>query len=278
MELNWLEGILYGLFSGLTEILPVSAYAHKLLMLKIFGETEEPALMALLIHLGVLAALYYACQNHIIRILRAMRLARVPKRKRKRPLVTKSLMVFLLLRTMCIPVIVAFCFYNKLEPLRGNLIWMAVFVMINGFILYLPQFFPGGNKDCRTLSRVEGLLIGLGGAITILPGTSGIAGATSVGSLCGEDRTYSLNMILLLGIGIVAGYVALDVIQLVSVGAGGIRFGTLVSYILAAAAAFGGATAGIKILRRMAPEVGFAPFGLDCWGVSLFTLVLNLVA
>ena len=37
MDLNWFESFLYGLFSGLTDILPVSAEAHRILMLKCFG-------------------------------------------------------------------------------------------------------------------------------------------------------------------------------------------------------------------------------------------------
>lgn len=36
MDLNWLESFLYGLFSGLADILPVSAEAHRILVLKCF--------------------------------------------------------------------------------------------------------------------------------------------------------------------------------------------------------------------------------------------------
>ena len=44
MDLNWFESIIYGLFLGLTDILPVSAQAHKLIMLK---------LLQLLFHAGL---------------------------------------------------------------------------------------------------------------------------------------------------------------------------------------------------------------------------------
>ena len=37
MDLNWLQSLLFGLVSGLTDILPVSAQAHRMLMLKFFG-------------------------------------------------------------------------------------------------------------------------------------------------------------------------------------------------------------------------------------------------
>ena len=45
MDLNWLESFLYGLFSGLTDILPVSAEAHRILMLKCFGIQSSTELM-----------------------------------------------------------------------------------------------------------------------------------------------------------------------------------------------------------------------------------------
>ena len=277
MDLNWFEGILYGMFTGLAEILPVSAHAHKLLLLKIFGASAEPTLMGLMIHLGVLAALYYGCQNHIIRILRAKRLSRIPKRRRKRPLDTKSLKDFSLLKFMVVPVIIAFCFYRKLEPIRNRMIWMAVFVMVNGFVLYLPQFFHGGNKDSSNMTRLDALLSGLGGAVDILPGMSGVAGATSVASVCGVDRMYALNLTLLMTMGTMVGYGVHDVLTLVSAEISE-SFGSIMVYILAGAAAFGGATLGIRVLRALVEEIGFSVFAYYCWGLSLFTVVINLLA
>ena len=47
MDLNWLESFLYGLFSGLTDILPVSAEAHRILVLKCFGIRSSTELMKL---------------------------------------------------------------------------------------------------------------------------------------------------------------------------------------------------------------------------------------
>ena len=82
MDLNWLESFLYGLFSGLTDILPVSAEAHRILMLKCFGIQSSTELMKLFAHLGVFGAMYFSCRKQIVRIHRARRLARVPKRRR----------------------------------------------------------------------------------------------------------------------------------------------------------------------------------------------------
>ena len=188
MDLNWLESFLYGLFSGLADILPVSAEAHRILVLKCFGIQSSTELMKLFAHLGVFGAMYFSCRKQIVRIHRARRLARVPKRRRRRPLDTRSLMDFSLLRTMLIPVILGFLLNRYVEPLKEKLIWIAVLLFLNGIILYIPQFFPTSNRDSRMLSRVEGLLVGLGGALGILPGVSAVGSALSVAA---DEYVYS---------------------------------------------------------------------------------------
>lgn len=276
MELNWFQSILLGLLSGLADVLPVSAQAHRLILLKLFGESSEPALLRLLIHISTLAALYYSSQSHIIRYARARKLARIPKRRRQRPLDTRTLMDFKLLKTALIPVIIGFFFYQKAEKLGSDLIFVALFLAINGIILYLPQFLTGSNKDSRSMTPVEALLIGLGGALSVLPGISCVGTATSVGMVCGADRTYSLNTALLLSIPVTVGLILFDIIAIATAGIGTLSFGLFMCYILAAAAAFGGVLLGVKIMRSLSANIGFAVFGLYCWSAALFTLVLYL--
>ena len=137
MDLNWFESILYGLVSGLMDILPVSAQAHRVLLLKFFGVRGNADLVHLLIHFGVFAALYYSSQTHLIRMKRARSLARIPKKKRKRPLDTHSMMDWSLLKTMAIPAILGLFLYQRAAQINTNLILVAVFLFINGIILYL---------------------------------------------------------------------------------------------------------------------------------------------
>ena len=92
MELNWLQSTLLGFVSGMTDILPVSGQAHRVLLLKFFGARDTSDLMALMLHLSVFAALYISSQGQFVRMNRARALARVPKRKRKRPLDIRSMM------------------------------------------------------------------------------------------------------------------------------------------------------------------------------------------
>ena len=278
MELSWLESGIYGLFSGLLDMLPVSAQAHSLLLLKFFGVKASSDMLNLLIHMAVFAAMYYSTQKHWVRMKRARALARIPQRKRKRPLDVRSMMDWSLLKTMLVPALLGVFLRKYTEGMQSKLMLVAIFLFMNGVILYAPQFFPTGNRDSRTLSRVEGLLMGFGGMVSAVPGISAMGATTAIGSVCGVDRTYALNMALMMNMGITAGLMVYDVLGIAANGFGVVSFGILIRYLLSAVAAYGGAMLGIQWMRRLAEERGFALFGVYCWGLALFTFILNLIA
>lgn len=277
MNLNWLQSLLFGLISGLADILPVSAQAHRMLMLKFFGAKSITSLMALLLHLSVFAALYISSREQFVRMNRARALARVPKRKRKRPLDTKSMMDWSLVKTMLIPAILGLFLYKYVRKMETNLLTIALFLFLNGVILYIPQFLPSSNKDSRTLSRLEGLAMGLGCTASILPGISTVGTMVSIGSVCGVERVYSLNMALIVKIFFMAGLVVYDVLGIISGGMEALSFMLLVQYLLAALLSFGASMAGIRLMRRLAGDHGYSLFGVYCWGLALFIFILNLV-
>lgn len=278
MELSWFKNLLYGLFSGLLDILPVSAQAHSALLLKFFGVKASSDVHNLLIHLAVFAALYYSSQSHLVRMNRARALARVPKRKRKRPLDVRSMMDWSLLKTMMIPALIGVYLRKFTAGVSSNLLLIALFLFLNGLILYTPQFFPTSNRDSRTLSRVEGLLMGLGGAVSAVPGISAIGTSTAIASLCGVDRLYGLDMALMMNMAISIGLAFLDILGIAANGLGVLSFMILIRYLLSAGAAFGGCLLGIKVMRYLAAERGYSLFGVYCWGLALFTFILNLIA
>ncbi len=276
MELNWLQSILLGLISGITDILPVSAQAHRLVILKLFGQSSEPVLLRLTIHIGTLAALYYGCRGQILRLTRAQKQAKIPKRRRKRPLDTRSLTDFSLLKTSLIPIILAFFFYRKTSTLNSNLILVALFLFLNGIMMYIPQYLPSANKDSGNVSRLEGLLLGLGGAASTVPGISCIGAASSIGSICGMEQSYTLNIALLMNIPVMILLSVFDVLAVVEVGIAGVSFSAFFGFLLAGAAAFIGTLVGLNLLRRIVSSIGYPVFAFYCWGGALFAFILSL--
>ena len=277
MDLNWLQSLLFGLISGLTDILPVSAQAHRMLMLKFFGVKSITSLLALMMHLSVFIALYLSSRGQFVRMNRARALARVPKRKRKRPLDVKSMMDWSLIKTMLLPTILGLLLYQYARNMQTNLLTIAAFLFLNGVILYVPQFLPSSNKDSRTLSRLEGFAMGCGCAASILPGISTVGTVVSIGSVCGVERVYSLNMAFIIKMFLMAGLMVYDVLGIISGGLEALSFAIILKYLVTAALSFGAAMGGIRLTRRLASEHGFGLFGVYCWGVALFIFILNLV-
>lgn len=278
MKLNWFESVLYGLFSGLTDILPVSAQAHQILMLKFFGIKGNMELVDLLVHIAVALALYSSCRTQLIRMGRAETLSRTPKKKRKRPLDVRSMMDLSMLKTMLVPVILGLFLYRKAQNMAGNLILLSIVLLGNAIILYVPQFLPGSNRDSRTLSRVEGLLMGLGGAVSVIPGISAIGATVSIGSVCGVERTYGLNMALMMDLFLTIGLIVFDVMDLLGNGLGVLSATIILRYLMTAAIAYCAASFGIRLLRQCAENQGYSVFAFYSFGQALFTFILNLMA
>ena len=183
-----------------------------------------------------------------------------------------------MLRTMLIPALLGLFLYQKGIKIRGNLILLAVILILNGIALYVPQFMPSSNKDSRTLSRVESLLMGLGGAISVIPGFSAMGITTSIGSVCGVERTYCLNMTLMMNLFLNVGFAVYDVMAILNNGFGTISVTILLRYLMTTAIAYCSTTAGIRVMRRFAENDGYSVFGFYCFGLAMFTFILNLMA
>ena len=275
--MKWFQSMIFGLISGLSDVLPVSSQAHKAILLKIFGQNGENPLMRLFIHIAILAALYYSCSNHILRITRQLKLSRIPKKKRKRPLDVRTLMEFRLLRMMVIPALLGLLAYNRVAELGTKLQITAIFLVINAVILFLPTLLPTGNKDARSMSALEGMLMGLGGAASVLPGISSVGATMSVASVCGADRVFALNLTYLMHMVLTIALIGFDFAAIFASDIGNLTVGILVTYILAAASAFAGAYTGIRAMRLLAVNIGYTAFALYSIGAAMLSFVLYLM-
>lgn len=277
MELNWLQSILFGMVSGAADIIPVSGQAHRLLLLKFFGVNQLPNLLALVLHLSVAAALYLSSQGQFVRMNRARALARIPKKKRKRPLDTRSMMDWSLIKTMLVPTVIGLLLNSRVRGWSVNMFLIAGMLFVNGLILYIPQFLPTSNRDSRTLTRLEGVLMGLGAGASVLPGISTVGIMVSIASVCGIERLYGLNMTFIVKLFFLIGLMVYDVLAIITDGLGGLTVMLLAQYLFTGLLSFGASMFAIRLLRRLAPEHGFHTFGVYCWGLALFTFILNLV-
>ncbi len=273
MDWNWLHSIFYGFLSGLTEILPISSYAHQRLFLVLTGTDQVHLMFRLMSHLGVIAALIYNCRLSLQRLSRS-RAASRSARGRKRPLDMRSVYDGRVLRLVLLVTLASFLAYFPSMQLAAPLWVVSLMLLANGIILYIPQHLPSGNKDSRNMSGLDSLLMGLGGALAVLPGISRIGGIVSFGGARGVEKKNALEFALLIAIVTLVVTAGFDVYEVI--GAGVFRFSMFLQYILAAAAAFGGGHIAVMFMRYLAVRVGYSGFGYYCWGAALFLFIVYL--
>lgn len=276
MQLSWLESLIYGFISGLTELLPVSSQAHQAILNKVFGVESAGALMSLLIHLAVLLALIFSCRPQLERLRLSQQLAKIPKRRRRRQPDPVAILDMRLLKTAAIPILICFLLYIQTNQALGKLNICAAFLIVNGLFLYIPQFLTGANKDSRSMSGLDSLLIGLSGALGILPGISRMGTILSVSMIRGADRKCALHWALMLSIPSLAALMVLDLVNLFTMGIGTISFAAFLPCLLAAITAYLGAWAAIASMRFLSINASFSGFAYYSWGAALLSFILYL--
>lgn len=273
MELNWLESLIYGLLSGFAEFLPISSEAHRELFLKLVGAGDDPV-SRLAVHLGALLAVIICCATYISKLNRERRIAAIPKKRRKRQPDLRTILDLKVLRTAGIPVVLWFAAYPFAWD-QGQRLWiLALALILNGILLYVPQHYPIGNKDSLNLSASDSLLIGFVSGIGVFPGISRMGGALSAAQLRGADTRFSLDISFLLFIPAAIGLVFFDFYGIFTGGATSFHF---FQFLTAAAASFGGGCCGIYFMRFLAVKSGFSGFAFYSWGAALLAMLLYLV-
>lgn len=275
MDWNWIHSLVYGLVSGFTEFLPVSSDAHQWMFAELTGVGQGHLPHRLFSHIGGLLALLLACKPQMDKLSRERRIAALPARRRKRQPDVKSLAEIRFLRMaggLLLLAIPAFVLISRM----GQPLWLvALLLLLNGIILYVPQFLPGGNKDALSLSAADSLLTGTAGALGRFPGISGIGASMSALKVRGVDWQYALQICLLLMIPVFGIAIGCDIYGMILAGAG-ISLGHVLYYLFTALSAFAGAYFGIIFMRFLAVKAGFSGFSYYCWGMALFTFFLYL--
>lgn len=276
MDWNGPLSLIYGLISGFTAFLPVSADAHKILLQELTGAEGNVLGFRLACHLAAFFALLLVYRPYLARYRRECRISRIPPKRRRRHPDQTTLKEVRFLRTACIPAVIVAVLCGIARTYTSSLWLLALLLALCGAILYAPQFFRTANKSAATVSALDALLIGAAGGIAPIPGLSGFAGSVAIGSLRGVDKSFATDMGILLFLAVQPVLICFDVYGIATLG-------TVFSgwwfflYFLAAAAAFGGALLGIKLVRFLAVRVGFTGFSYYCWGLALFTFALYLM-
>lgn len=273
--MDWLWTILYGFVAGLAEFLPLSSPAHQSISAAVFGLASAAPLRQFLIRAACLAGLMSVCGREIDKLRRDGRMARLPARRRKRPVDSRSVATNRLLNTAVFPLVIGLAFYRRANMWVDSLAMVTIFLVINGILLFVPQYISSGNKDGRNLSRFDGLLMGLAGAFSVFPGISRMSAIHFAASARGADKNYSLQFALYLSVPALVVMLIFDAAAIFG-GIEAMSFLVLIQYLLAMIAAYFGSTFAISVMRSLVIRAGYEVFSYYCWGMALISMILYL--
>lgn len=272
MNSNILMSLLYGFISGLTEFLPISSETHRLFFTQITGMTPEPILLRLCVRLFSLLGLLLTCRNTISLMRREQKLFMIPARRRRRQPNTAVLLQRRMVIASAVPMMIGLLFAVRCSD-YAELLWLqGGLLVLNGIILYLPQFMLRGNKDARAMSGFDSLMIGLSGALSIFSGFSRMATIVSVARMRGADKRFAVELALLLCIPALLCLCLIDFFLLISAQS---SLGFL-QCLAASVAAFVGSILGVHIIRYFSKKPGFTAFAYYSWGAALLAFILYL--
>ncbi len=269
------ESILYGLVSGLTEFLPISAQGHQGIMLRLFGQDHRDPLRDILVHIGLICALLVACRSLFTHLRREQMLSK--RRRKNRSYERKGIFDLRLIKTAVIPMLLGMLVYLAVGKFEFRPIQLALFFAINGIVLIVPEYVRHGNKDARILTGWDGILMGLTALVSSLPGVSRVGTMSALTTFRGADRQTALNWILALSLPALMMYMGFDVVNLIIQGFDPISFTIVLGYLLGGLTAFAGGYFGIVCLRYLSVKIGYGSFAYYSWGAAMFSFVLYLI-
>ena len=275
--MNWLAYLFYGFISGLGELMPVSSGAHDYFLGLMTKFDPQQPLLRLLVHAATLAALFVFCRHRIAHIYRELGIAAQPARRRKRQPDLVAVLDGRVLLTMLLPAAVGVLATSLVRKYFDSLPMVIVLLLLSGILIYVPHFLPGANRDSRHLSRLEALFFGICAAFSAFPGISRLGAVISAGALCGCSRSYMLDLVFVLLIPVLVLTLALDLLALLFGGMVGVTLLYFFHCILAAVAAFGGASLAIATMRYLSVNMGYTAFSYYNWGLCAFGFILYLM-
>lgn len=266
--MNWLQSILYGIISGLTEFLPISSSAHRQILCKLYGIVTFDPILDFFIHCGVLAAVFISYRSTIEAAIGAKNV-----RSRRRSV---NDLDHVFIRTATIPLVLSGILLTYISKQSVSLLSISGLCLLNGLLLFLQGRTMQGNKTAGAMSAIDSGLTGIMRSMWVFPGLSGVSAATTYAIVRGADRQKALNWAYLLSVPVLLVKLLLDFIQIFTAFSAA-SFLSYIGYLFAAGFAFLSGYLAITLMRFLAVRTGFSGFAYYCWGLSLLSFFLYLI-
>lgn len=196
------EAIILGVLQGVTEFLPISSSAHIRIFGDLFGWGDPGAAFTAIIQIGTEAAVISYFWRDIVRIISKWFRA-IPFVKWKNPVAQSDPDVrmgwIVIVGTLPIGIL-GLLFQDTIETSLRNLYITALVLALFAILLGVADRYSRRTKTLDNITLGDGLLLGFGQAMALIPGVSRSGGTITVGLLLGYTREAAARVSFLLAI------------------------------------------------------------------------------
>jgi undecaprenyl-diphosphatase len=285
--MTFLQAIFFAVIQGVTELFPVSSLGHAVILPAVLGwhlDQAAPQFLPFLVvlHVGTATALLAYFWREWWGLLRAL-IGHGEEVAERRHLIA-------LLVIGTVPaVVLGFVFEHPLRRLFGSPTAAALFLIINGFVLYGGEHLrrralrARNRRDLGEASWRDALTVGLWQTLAFLPGISR-SGATIVGGLlAGLRHEDAARFSFLLATPVIAGAAVLEIPKLrqlpIAAGNAAVSGSTLwIAGVAAGITAYASTAFLMRYFRRFEENPALDPFAYYCWAAGALALLLLKLA
>ncbi|MBX9948297.1 MAG: undecaprenyl-diphosphate phosphatase [Candidatus Obscuribacterales bacterium] len=198
-SMETIQAIVLGVVQGLTEFLPISSTAHLRAVPALLGWADPGVDFTAVIQLGSVLALFAYFRNDIMTLASGSFQA-----LRKGDLESKEARIAGAIIVGTIPVcVIGLALKNILEQNDGpfrSLIVIGTASIVMGILLFAAEKLAKHTRSLDSIGVKDGLIIGLGQALALIPGCSRSGSTLTVAMLSNLKREDAARFSFLLGI------------------------------------------------------------------------------
>lgn len=194
--MTWLQAIVLGVTQGLTEFLPVSSSGHLRIVSEVFFGSDAGASFTAVTQLGTEAAVLLYFAKDIARIVAAWFRGLFDREQR-----TLDYRVGWYVIIATIPIgLLGYLFRDEIRTGARNLWLVATMLIVFAVVIAAAEKLGSKRRPIEKLTAKDGILMGLGQCLALVPGVSRSGATSSVGLFLGLRREAAVRFSFLLAI------------------------------------------------------------------------------
>ena len=277
--MSTLQAFSIAVIQGITELFPISSLGHAVILPTLLGwridqHSAEFLPFLVVLHVGTAAALLlYFWRDWI-----DLGLGLIGQQTSMETTAARRLFFLIVIATLP-AVVVGFVLERSLRGLFGSPVIAAVFLIANGFVLFVGDRLRrrgNGIAGLESLDWKRALMIGCWQCTALLPGISR-SGATMVGGLlAGLGHKEAAHFSFLIATPIIAGAAVLETPKMLHSGESAVTLLAVAAGIIAGVTAYASVAFLMRYFRMHDFDAALVPFALYCWSAGVAALLLLL--